>query len=81
MKVAEKSAFPVVLPTVLCRLPSVTLKPVSDRVAVSVVLRSKRMTQSGVLLWCTVSLIAFLREAAIQLQSSGIGCGVLMIKL
>lgn len=78
---AAKCAFPYVRPMVLCRLPAVMLQSVSDRVAPSVVLRVKRMTQTGVLLPCSVSLMAVLSGALMHLQASGIGCLVLAIVL
>lgn len=81
LNVAANPMFPTVLVTVRCRLPSDMLAEVSDRVALSVVLREKRMMQTGALFPWNVSLMAPLSGLSAHLQASGIGCGVLVTML
>lgn len=78
LKVAANPMFPTVLVTVRCRLPSDMLAEVSVRVALSVVLREKRIIHTGALLPWKVSLMASLSGLSAHLQSNGIGCGVLV---
>lgn len=78
---AANPAFPTVLVTVVCRLPSDMFASVSVPVALNVVLREKRIMQTGALFPLNVNLIAPLNGLSAHLHANGMGCGVLVTTL
>lgn len=81
LNVAANPAFPTVLVTVVCRLPSDIFASVRVPVALNVVLREKRIIQTGALFSLKVSLMAPLNGLSAHLHANGIGCGVLVTTL